>query len=168
MSTQRNTAIAIILALSAVLLFVVLGFFGVSASAPSVELSGPQAILDELQQTGAVAGLRTYDITVGDGAEAARGDMLTVDYIGVLPDGTVFDSSRERGKPFAFELGAGQVIAGWEEGLRGMKAGGRRLIAIPPVLGYGANAVGSIPPNSTLIFDVELLGISRAEQNIEN
>lgn len=149
-----------ILAIVVIIIFVALGFFGVrSFGGPSVELSGPQAILDELQQTGAVSALHTYDFTVGTGEEAKNGDLIAVHYTGVLPDGTVFDSSYDRGEPLVFQLGAGQVIQGWEQGLRGIRVGGRRLIAIPPSLGYGANSIGSIPANATLIFDVELIQI---------
>jgi len=160
MSTQRNTRIAITLAIIVIILFIALGFFGVrSFNSQPDTLAGSQAILDELQATGTVSELRTYDFAVGTGREAKSGDTILVHYIGVLPDGTVFDSSRSRGEPFLFQLGAGQVIQGWEQGFAGMKVGGRRLIAIPPALGYGAQGVGTIPPNATLIFDVELLQI---------
>lgn len=161
MKSQKNTTIAMILALVVIALFVSLGFFGVrglTQNEASVG-SGPQAILDELAQTGTVADLRTFDIVVGEGAEAASGDVLVVHYTGVLPDGTVFDSSLNRGEPFAFQLGSGQVIQGWERGFAGMKEGGRRLLAIPPALGYGVRGQGTIPPNATLIFEVELLQV---------
>jgi len=160
MSLQRNTTIAVILAIVVIIIFVTLGFFGIrSLGGPSVELSGPQAILDELQKTGTVSGLHIYDFTVGTGEEVQNGNLIAVHYTGVLPDGTVFDSSYDRGEPIVFQLGAGQVIQGWEQGLQGMRVGGRRLIAIPPDLAYGANSVGSIPANATLIFDVELVQI---------
>jgi peptidylprolyl isomerase len=101
------------------------------------------------------------DITVGTGATAAAGDTLTVNYTGTLLDGTKFDSSLDPGRtPFQFVLGAGQVIAGWDQGLVGMKVGGRRKLTIPPSLGYGSRAVGPIPPNSTLVFVVDLLSIA--------
>lgn len=158
---QRNTSIAIMLAVLVVILFIMLGFFGINGlrgSAPQGS-SGAQAILDELSATGTVADLRTYDIIEGSGAEAKAGDVVVVNYRGVLPDGTQFDSSYDRGQPFTFELGARQVISGWESGFSGMKVGGRRLLVIPPSLGYGPTAIGSIPANSTLIFDVELLQV---------
>lgn len=104
-------------------------------------------------------GLIVQDVKVGSGAEAVSGHSITVHYVGTLDDGTVFDSSRTRGTPFAFGLGAGQVIKGWDDGFAGMKVGGIRKLTIPPALGYGAQAVGPIPPNSTLHFEVELLGV---------
>jgi len=103
--------------------------------------------------------LEIADITVGTGAVAAAGDLLTVHYTGSLTNGTVFDSSVGR-TPFTFRLGAGSVIAGWDQGLVGMRVGGKRRLSIPPSLGYGGQAVGSIPANSTLRFDVELLSIA--------
>ncbi|OGG47514.1 hypothetical protein A3D66_01050 [Candidatus Kaiserbacteria bacterium RIFCSPHIGHO2_02_FULL_50_9] len=88
--------------------------------------------------------------------------MLTVNYTGTLQDGTVFDSSASRGVPFTFTLGAHEVIQGWDQGLVGMKVGGKRVIVVPPTLGYGDRQIGSIPPDSTLIFMVELLDVKDA------
>ncbi len=101
------------------------------------------------------------DIVVGTGAEAKAGQRESVHYTGTLTNGSKFDSSRDRGKPFEFALGAGQVIKGWDQGVAGMKIGGQRKLTIPPHLGYGAKGVGNglIPPNATLVFDVELLGL---------
>jgi hypothetical protein len=105
------------------------------------------------------SGLQFVDLVRGTGQESQRGQQLTVHYVGTLTNGTKFDSSRDRGQPFTFTLGAGRVIAGWDEGLAAMKVGGTRRLVIPPELGYGSRAVGNIPPNSTLIFEVELLGV---------
>lgn len=99
------------------------------------------------------------DTVVGKGAEAVAGKAVTVHYTGTLKDGTKFDSSVDRKEPFTFNLGAGQVIKGWEQGIVGMKVGGKRKLTIPADLAYGANAVGAIPANSTLLFDVELLEV---------
>ena len=100
------------------------------------------------------------DITVGDGDEATSGQHITVHYTGTLESGSKFDSSRDRNDPFAFTLGVGQVIKGWDQGFAGMKVGGRRKLTIPPEMGYGASGAGGvIPPNATLIFDVELLAV---------
>lgn len=109
------------------------------------------------------AGLIAQDIVVGTGATAVAGDTLVVNYVGQLEDGTTFDSTQGR-QPFTFVLGTGGVIAGWEQGLVGMQAGGRRLLIIPAYLGYGASGYGPIPPNATLIFEVELVGIQGAGQ----
>jgi peptidylprolyl isomerase len=97
------------------------------------------------------------DIVVGKGAAAADGDNLSMHYLGALFDGKQFEASWDAGKPFDFELGAGNVIPGWDEGIKGMKAGGRRLLVIPPELAYGAQGQGNIPPDATLIFVVDLL-----------
>jgi peptidylprolyl isomerase len=102
------------------------------------------------------------DLTVGKGPAVAAGDKVRMHYTGTLLDGTEFDSSRRRNKPFEFTLGKGQVIKGWEQGVPGMKVGGKRRLTIPASLGYGARGAGTIPPNSTLIFDVELVEIVKA------
>jgi len=107
------------------------------------------------------SGLRYVDIEQGDGAIPKQGQTVVVHYTGSLADGTKFDSSRDRDRPFSFKLGEGQVIKGWEEGISTMQVGGRRQLIIPPELGYGQRGAGGvIPPNATLIFDVELLKIS--------
>ncbi|MFZ5477035.1 MAG: FKBP-type peptidyl-prolyl cis-trans isomerase [Myxococcota bacterium] len=101
------------------------------------------------------------DLVVGTGAEAKSGARVDVHYVGTLTDGKKFDSSRDRGQPFAFKLGAGQVIQGWDRGVAGMKVGGKRKLTIPPHLGYGDRGFpGAIPPRATLIFEVELLKVS--------
>ena len=104
--------------------------------------------------------LTIEEITVGTGEEARAGHQVSVHYTGWLTNGTKFDSSVDRGRPFGFSLGKGQVIAGWDQGVAGMKVGGKRKLTIPPELGYGARGAGGvIPPNATLVFDVELLGV---------
>jgi len=110
------------------------------------------------------SGLQYEDGVVGSGAEALAGSQVSVHYTGWLHDdgvkGRKFDSSRDRGQPFAFALGAGQVIRGWDEGVQGMAVGGTRRLVIPPELGYGARGAGGvIPPNATLLFEVELLAV---------
>lgn len=106
------------------------------------------------------SGLQIEDIQCGEGDEATAGQLVTVHYVGTLEDGTQFDSSRDRGEPFEFPLGGGQVIQGWDEGVVGMRVGGERRLTIPPELGYGATGAGdAIPPNATLIFDIELLAL---------
>ena len=105
-------------------------------------------------------GLKYTDEQIGTGAEAVSGKTAVVHYTGWLMDGKKFDSSLDRNQPFSFALGAGQVIKGWDEGVQGMKVGGKRTLIIPPELGYGARGAGGvIPPNATLKFDVQLLDV---------
>ena len=104
--------------------------------------------------------LQSEDIQVGTGAEAVAGKRVSVHYTGTLTNGSKFDSSRDRGKPFQFVLGGGQVIKGWDEGVAGMKIGGSRTLLIPADLGYGARGAGGvIPPNASLLFEVQLLAL---------
>ena len=131
----------------------------VSLTSPSLAADGAPGKMTELAN-----GLKYTDTNVGTGAEATKGHKVSVHYTGWLYNngakGAKFDSSLDRGQPFAFGLGAGQVIQGWDEGVAGMKIGGKRTLIIPPELGYGARgAPGAIPPNATLMFDVELLGV---------
>jgi FKBP-type peptidyl-prolyl cis-trans isomerase FkpA len=122
--------------------------------------SSPTKVAGKSKKT--PSGAEYWDITAGTGATASAGKTVTVHYTGWLAkDGKKFDSSVDRGQPFMFQLGAGQVIKGWDEGVSGMKIGGKRQLRIPPELGYGARGAGGgvIPPNATLIFDVELLGV---------
>ena len=108
-----------------------------------------------------MSGLEIEDQIVGDGEEAIAGQTVEVHYTGWLTDGTKFDSSHDRDQTFSFKLGGGQVIAGWDQGVAGMKIGGTRKLTIPPDLGYGERGAGGvIPPNATLVFKVELIGLS--------
>ena len=110
-------------------------------------------------------GLRVAVAKEGTGSTAANGKRISVRYTGWLPDGSQFDSSNDRGRPFELTLGAGRVIKGWEEGLKGIKPGERRQLIIPPSLGYGQRQVGTIPPNSTLIFNVEAVSVDPPPAN---
>ena len=128
---------------------------------------GGKAVFAAPAETGTVVslpdGLRYIDLKVGHGAVAQSGDHVSVHYVGTLTDGKKFDSSRDRGQPFTFTLGAGEVIKGWDQGVAGMHVGGMRRLIIPPDLGYGERGAGGvIPPNATLHFDVELLDVSKS------
>ena len=113
-----------------------------------------------MAETMTPSGLKYDDLVVGTGPEAKAGQSVTVHYTGWLTDGKKFDSSKDRKDPFVFPLGAGRVIKGWDEGVQGMKVGGKRKLTIPPGLGYGPRGAGNaIPPNATLVFEVELLKV---------
>ncbi len=105
------------------------------------------------------SGLQYEDIVVGNGVSPVAGQNVTVHYTGTLENGTKFDSSLDRGQPFRFRIGTGNVIKGWDEGVMTMKVGGKRKLTIPPQLAYGSRTMGPIPPNSTLVFEVELLAV---------
>lgn len=135
---------------SGLLILLTLFITACSKSGPT-KVSGPG--------TTTASGLQYWDIVTGSGATAAPGKQVSVHYTGWLTDGTKFDSSVDRNQPFDFTLGVGQVIKGWDEGVAGMKAGGKRQLRIPPGLAYGSRARDPIPANSTLIFDVELLEV---------
>ena len=113
-----------------------------------------------MPSTTTASGLQIEELTVGSGNAATAGKKVSVHYTGWLTNGTKFDSSKDRGEPFVFPLGQGHVIKGWDEGVAGMKVGGKRKLTIPPQLGYGARGAGGvIPPNATLVFEVELLDV---------
>ncbi len=153
--------IAVVVAVVVVAIFIFLGFFGVGTTQQPDAQSGvtaAQDLLNDISKTGTVTALTVIDTVDGTGEAAKPGDTISVNYIGVLTNGTVFDASEGRGV-FTFTLGAGQVIKGWDQGLVGMKVGGTRLVAIPAELAYGANAIGQIPANSPLIFQVQLVSI---------
>ncbi|MEX2013704.1 MAG: FKBP-type peptidyl-prolyl cis-trans isomerase [Parcubacteria group bacterium] len=117
--------------------------------------------IDNLDTQTPQTGFVMEETVVGDGPSALPGDTLTVHYVGTLSDGRVFDSSIDSNTPFSFTLGTGQVIRGWDEGLSGMRVGGKRLLIIAPDYGYGELGVGTIPPDSTLTFEVELLDVKK-------
>ena len=130
-----------------------------SAPAPTIQ-PAPTITKDKKAMITTSSGLQYVDTVEGTGASPTKGQTVTVHYTGTLQDGKKFDSSRDRGQPFQFKIGVGQVIKGWDEGVGTMKVGGRRQLVIPPALGYGARGIGPIPPNATLLFDVELLGVN--------
>ena len=138
-------------------LIVSAAFVAACSSAPATTQNQPAATGTEVTMTD---GLKYTDDQVGTGAVATTGKTAVVHYTGWLLDGTKFDSSLDRNQPFSFPLGGGQVIKGWDEGVQGMKVGGKRTLIIPPALGYGARGAGGvIPPNATLKFEVQLLDV---------
>lgn len=133
-------------------LLAVTGVFVVPAFAKQQPPTGKEVVTP--------SGLRYVDLKVGEGAEAESGKIVEIHFTGWLADGNKFESSLDRQKPFTFRLGAGDVIAGWDEGIAGMKAGGKRKLTVPPDLGYGKKGGGEvIPPGATLVFEIELLGV---------
>jgi FKBP-type peptidyl-prolyl cis-trans isomerase len=152
MSTrQLQVGIAIVLAVAVVALFFTFNPFAVQNTLNPITSTS----------TSGATGLVVKDEVVGTGAEAQPGDTILVNYTGKLDNGTVFDTSVGKA-PFQFTLGAGQVIPGWDQGLTGMKVGGKRILIIPPSLAYGSTDYGPIPANSTLTFEVELLKVTPA------
>ena len=135
----------------------VVGFFFIFGQSLISIFSGSDSNTSLLQKQEVLV----QDVVVGAGDVAVAGDRVTVHYTGRFVDGTTFDSSVDRGEPFQFILGVGQVIKGWDDGIAGMKVGGKRILSVPPEFGYGANDYGPIPGGSTLIFEVELLKIDR-------
>ncbi len=136
------------------------------AAAPKPTTTTNKPMSDTAKKTAEIvtttSGLKYEEVKAGDGASPATGQTVEVHYTGTLENGTKFDSSRDRGQTFKFQIGVGQVIKGWDEGVGSMKVGGRRNLIIPPNLGYGERGAGGvIPPNATLLFDVELIGISK-------
>lgn len=117
------------------------------------------AIVDAANADGTVKKLIVDDVVLGNGASAKAGDAVTVHYVGTLPNGQEFDNSRKRGEPFTFTLGEGKVIAGWEEGIAGMKVGGKRILVIPADKAYGSKGYGPIPGGATLVFAIELIRV---------
>lgn len=156
------TGIAVALAVVIALAFLFMGsslFAPFESPAPAPELEVGSAL-----QANEEVKFMTTDTVVGTGAEAVRGASVTVNYVGTLANGQVFDASANHGQPFTFTLGVGQVIAGWDQGIVGMKVGGKRTLVIPPDMAYGDRAIGSIPANSTLMFEVELLDVAAPQQ----
>ncbi len=142
-----------------ILLFVTITLVTAAAALAQTNTAAPTKVTGPGKTS--ASGLTYWDLKVGAGPIAVAGKPVRVHYTGWLTDGKKFDSSVDSGSPFVFTLGAGEVIRGWDEGVAGMKVGGKRQLKIPPALGYGARGAGGvIPPNATLIFDVELLGVS--------
>lgn len=135
----------------------IVGILLMSIGRPSMAQSEPTGSNPEVTTE---SGLKYIDLVVGGGRVATAGNLVTVHYTGWLTNGTKFDSSVDRHDPFSFPIGSGKVIRGWDEGVAGMKVGGKRKLTIPPQLGYGSRGAGGvIPPNATLVFDVELLEV---------
>ena len=129
-------------------------------SAPAAELGAPAAAISELKTMTTASGLKIEELVAGTGATAVAGKTVSVHYTGRFTDGTKFDSSVDKGTPYDFMLGTGAVIKGWDEGVAGMKVGGKRRLTVPPALAYGERGFpGAIPPNSTLVFEVELMDV---------
>lgn len=129
------------------------------SEAKNREAALADAIRKASNTSGQVRKLIVNDVSVGDGREVKVGDTATVHYIGMVRDGAEFDNSYKKGQPLSFKVGAGEVIAGWEQGIIGMKEGGKRILIVPPEMGYGNAVVDPIPANATLLFSIELLSI---------
>ena len=158
-SNGMNTKNIIIGIVVVVIIGLVVYFVPNSPLASYMKKNKTQAEQVKTPVTASPTQVQGQEVTVGTGAEAKPGTTVTVDYVGKLADGTVFDSSIDRKQPLVFTLGAPGIIPGFQVGVNGMKVGGERLLSIPPSLGYGDQQVGAIPPNSTLIFDVKLIKV---------
>jgi len=149
---RRNQQIMLVTAGTAIVILILIFALGRNSGNGTITEGSGETITT-------ASGLQYEDLVVGNGPAAQAGQTVSVHYTGWLTDGTKFDSSVDRGVPFEFTLGLGEVIQGWDEGVAGMQVGGKRKLTIPPELGYGSIDRGTIPPNSTLIFEVELLEI---------
>lgn len=152
---NRNFIVAVIIGVLVLIVFAYF-IFGLNEGPSSTNLTTDAQPASQKANT---ANVKIEDIKVGTGEAVKSGDTVVIDYTGTLVNGTKFDSSLDRGTPFETQIGVGQVIKGWDLGVVGMKVGGERKLTIPPELGYGDQAMGNIPPNSILIFDVILRGI---------
>lgn len=155
-----NTKSAVV-AIIAVIIVAIIGYV-IYSSMSKDAASEDQAPITNTNTATTTPQVEGQEVKLGTGKEATPNSTVTVEYVGRLPDGTVFDSSAAQGKPLTFVLGAPGIIPGFQIGVRGMKEGGERIIAIPPALGYGSQQVGSIPANSTIIFELKLLKVVAA------
>ncbi len=151
LSKKEGIAVFVALAVMAYLFF----------SGPLMSLFTTPNTQNTMENNSVQTGFNAEDVEVGSGELAQAGDTVSAHYVGRLTNGQVFDSSLDRGEPIRFTLGAGQVIRGWDEGIAGMREGGKRILTIAPDYAYGDRAVGAIPANSTLVFEVELLGVEK-------
>lgn len=159
MNKSSIFAVVVFIIVAALLLWFGAGY-SAKISKESLQNKNKAATIAEETQSKIMENFKIQDIAVGNGAEAKSGDAVTVNYVGTLDDGKKFDSSYDRNQPFSFNLGAGEVIKGWDLGVAGMKIGGKRELTIPPELGYGERGASTvIPPNATLHFTVELLEV---------
>lgn len=162
---NNSNIVKIIGVIAAILIIIVSGWSFINDNKNSIsgdKLNLTETPAQQLTQTTMQSAqkLKIEDTQVGDGAEVKKGDIIVINYVGKLLNGTQFDSSYDRGQPFETQIGVGKLIQGWDEGIVGMKVGGKRKLTIPPDKGYGAQGVpGTIPPNATLVFDVELMAI---------
>lgn len=157
MSAKNIVILLITLGIIGMLLYFFLSFPSLGEPKNTPQPSQGSFVNDK--ESSPSAELKIEDLVVGNGQEVKKGDTVVMNYLGTLTNGTKFDSSYDRNQPFTTQIGVGQVIKGWDEGVPGMKVGGKRKLTIPPSMAYGSQQVGSIPPNSTLIFEVELLSI---------
>ena len=160
LSLNEGIAVAVALLATFGVLFFGNYIFGVAQGTQSRATTTQDAALFDANADASNA-IRTEDLLVGTGQPVKAGDMVSVHYIGALANGSKFDSSYDRGEPSSFTVGAGQLIKGFDQGIVGMQVGGKRKVTILPELGYGAQQIGPIPANSTLVFDVELVSIKQ-------